>query len=123
MGRVHGTEISDRLPSELVRFVEEMADEEVLKFLRAFVMVGANEEDQTTIGDLVYEMLLWPYVKKAWREAEGSPGVAGRIRMLTDTLRASEAALEADTSRKRRVPRVVNLNAFLEQYTDGSVFA
>ena len=123
MGLVHGPEISDHLPSELVRFVEEMADEEVLKFLRAFVMVGANEEGQTTIGDLVYEMLLWPYVKRAWREAEGSPGVAGRIRMLTDTLRASEADLEAETGRKRRVPRVVNLNAFLEQYAEGSVFA
>ncbi|WP_299649971.1 hypothetical protein [uncultured Tateyamaria sp.] len=123
MAEVPGSNIRDDLPTELHQFIEEMADEEVLIFLRSFIVVGANEKSQTTIGDLVYEMLLWPYVKKVWREAEGSPGVAGRIRMLMDTLRISEAALEAETGRKRRVPRIVNLNAFLEQYAEGSVFA
>lgn len=123
MGRVPGTEIRDNLPTELEQFLEEMAAPDVLRFLRALPMIGANDDEPLRMFDLIYEMRLWPYVVRAWNAADGSPGVAGRVAMISQVMRDAEAALEADSSLKRRVPRVINLTSFLTAYEDGRVFA
>ena len=123
MGRVPGTEIRDNLPAELEKFLEEMAAPDVLRFLRALPMIGANYDEPLRMSDLIYEMRLWPYVVKAWSTAEGSPGVAGRVAMISQVMRDAEVALEADSSLKLRVPRVINLTSFLAAYENGEVFA
>jgi len=123
MGKVQGPDIRDNLPADLEQFLEEMADEEVLRFLRALPMIGANDDQPLRMSDLIYEMRLWPYVVKAWNTAEGSPGIAGRVAMISKVMRDAEAALEADTKLTRRTDRVINLSSFLAAYEDGSVFA
>ena len=122
MGRVPGTEIRGDLPAELEQFLEEMADEDVLRFLRALPMIGANDDQPLRMSDLIYEMRLWPYVIKAWSTADGSPGVAGRVAMISQVMRDAEAALEADTKLTRRIARVINLTNFLTAYEEGRVF-
>ena len=123
MGRVPGTEIRGDLPAELEQFLEEMADNQILCFLRALPMIGANDGETLRMSDLIYEMRLWPYVVKAWNAADGSPGVAGRVAMISQVMRDAEAALEADTKLTRRTARVINLTSFLTAYKDGRVFA
>lgn len=123
MGRVNGPKIRDDLPDELEQFLEEMADQDLLRFLRALPMIGANDDEPLRMSDLIYEMRLWPYVVKAWSTADGSPGVPGRVAMISKVMRDAEAALEADSSLKRRIPRVINLTSFLAAYEDGRVFA
>ncbi|WP_377512839.1 hypothetical protein [Octadecabacter sp. R77987] len=123
MGRVNGPKIRDDLPDELEQFLEEMADQDVLRFLRALPMIGANDDEPLRMSDLIYEMRLWPYVVKAWSTADGSPGVPGRVAMISKVMRDAEEALEADSNLKRRIPRVINLTSFLAAYEDGMVFA
>ncbi len=123
MGRVLGPYIRDDLPADLEQFFEEMADADVLRFLRALPMIGANDDEPLRMSDLIYEMRLWPYVIKAWNAAEGSPGIAGRVAMISRVMRDAEAALEADSNLTRRIPRVINLTSFLRAYATGEVFA
>lgn len=79
-------------------------------------MIGANDDEPFTIEDLTYEALLQPYVLHAWKTVKGEPGIPGRLLQLSQTYRAAEAALERETGRKRRVPRVIDLPAFLDAY-------
>lgn len=97
-------------------FFDSMGSDEVLRFLRTLPVVGAHDEGYFSVEDLVYEALLQTYVVHAWKQIEGDPGVGGRIRQLTQVYKAGEAALERETGRKRRVPRVINLPAFLDAY-------
>lgn len=97
-------------------FFDQMATDELMRFLKSLPVIGTNDEELFTIQDLVYEALLQPYVVQAWKQIEGAPGIGSRIKQLTQVYRAGEAALERDTGRKRRVPRVINLVAFLDAY-------
>lgn len=97
-------------------FFDQMGDEDLLRFLRSLPVIGTNDEEPFTVEDLVYEALLQPYIVHAWKQIEGSPGIGGRIMQLTQVVKYAERALECETGRKRRVPRVINLPAFLDAY-------
>lgn len=98
-------------------FFDRVADEDLLRFLRSLPVIGTNEDEPFTIEDLTYEALLQPYVIRAWKLVDGGPGVAGRIMQITHVYKAAEAALERDTGRKRRIPRMINIAAFMDAYT------
>lgn len=83
-------------------------------------MVAANENGSVTLSDLTYEMWLWPFVKSAWSQVEGSPGIAGRILQLSRVYKKAETEMERMTGERRRVPRVIDLPTFMHIYkTDG----
>jgi len=106
----------DEVAQEAEAFFAEIADDDLLKFLGQLPMVWGNDE-RMTVGDFVYEALLWPYVKQAWKTIEGAPGLAGRMGQLSKVFTKAERELERDTGRIRRVPRVTNLAAFMAAYT------
>jgi len=97
-------------------FFDQMGDEDLLRFLRSLPVIGTNDEEPFTVEDLVYEALLQPYVVQAWKQIKGAPGFGSRLMQLTKVVKYAEQALERETGRKRRVPRVINLPAFLDAY-------
>lgn len=104
------------LSIEVQEFLANLGDEDLLRFFRFLPIVGDNVDEPVTTADLVYEMLLWPYVKRAARLVNGAAGVPGRLKMISDIMQASEQALEKETGRKRRVPRLISLPALLTAY-------
>ena len=101
---------------ETESFFLEIADADLLEFLRQLPMIWGNE-DRMTLGDFIYEAVLWPYVKEAWKTVEGEPGLASRMGQMSKVFTKAERRLERDTGRIRRVPRVTNLAAFMAAYT------
>lgn len=102
---------------EAESFFLEIADADLLGFLGQLPMIWGNDE-RMTVGDFVYEALLWPYVKQAWKTIEGGPGLAGRMGQMSKVFTKAERQLERDTGRIRRVPRVTNLAAFMAAYSE-----
>jgi hypothetical protein len=87
-------------------FLAQMSDTDLLRFLRRLPMVAGMEDGTVTVSDLVYEMRLWGYVKSAWAQVNGQPGVPGRIKHVIGRLCARGApVLERDTGERRRLPR------------------
>lgn len=116
MAEVKGVTLSDVAVADTVAFFEQVADEDLLRFLRSLPVIGTNDDEPFTIEDLTYEALLQPFVIHAWKTVRGSPGIAGRISQLVKVYKTAEKALERETGRKRRVPRVINLPAFMDAY-------
>lgn len=103
-----------------MQFLEIAADEDVLRFMRRLPMIAGHIDGQFTMRDLAYEIELLPYVKIAWREVDGSPGIPGRLRQMADVYRRAEAEFEKETGKKRRLERIIDLPTFVEIYsTDG----
>ncbi|MEM9156509.1 MAG: hypothetical protein AAGB13_15980 [Cyanobacteria bacterium P01_F01_bin.33] len=98
-------------------FLEVVGDEDLLRFLRRLPMVAGHDESEVTLTDLTYEMRLWPFVKSAWSQVEGSPGIAGRILQLSRVYKKAETEMERMTGERRRVPRVIDLPTFMHIYT------
>ncbi|MEL7300876.1 MAG: hypothetical protein AAFM92_10875 [Pseudomonadota bacterium] len=116
MAEVNDVTLTDDAITDAVAFFDEVADEDLLRFLRSLPVIGTNDDEPFTIEDLTYEALLQPYVLHAWKKVSGNPGVAGRIHQLTQVYKTAERALERETGRKRRVARVINLTAFMGAY-------
>ena len=116
MAEVKCVTLSDDAINDAIAFFDQLADEDMLRFLRSLPVVGMHDEEPFTIEDLTYEALLQPYVLHAWKRVPGNPGVAGRIMQVSHVYKAAERALERDTGRRRRVQRVINLPAFLDAY-------
>jgi len=112
----------DEVAQEAEAFFAEIADDDLLKFLSQLPMVWGNDE-RMTVGDFVYEALLWPYVKQAWKTIDGAPGLASRLGQLSKVFSMAEQELERETGRTRRVPRITNLAAFIGAYTNGDLQA
>ena len=110
----------DEVAQEAEAFFAEIADDDLLKFLGQLPMVWGNDE-RMTVGDFVYEALLWPYVKLAWKTIDGAPGLAGRMGQLSKVFSMAEQELERETGRTRRVPRITNLAAFMAAYTSSNL--
>jgi len=102
---------------EAESFFLEIADADLLSFLGQLPMIWGNDE-RMTLGDFIYEAMLWPYVKQAWETVEGAPGLAGRMGQMSKVFIKAERELERDTGRIRRVPRITNLAAFMAAYTE-----
>ena len=117
MAMVDDVALSDKAITDTVSFFDQVADEDLLRFLKSLPVIGANDDEPFTIEDLTYEALLQPFVLHAWKTVRSSPGIAGRISQLVKVYKTAEAALERETGRKRRVPRVINLPAFMDAYT------
>lgn len=117
MGELRMVTLSDDAITDAVAFFDRLAAEDMTRFLKSLPVIGMNETEPFTVGDLIYEALLQPYVLSAWKQIDGGPGVAGRILQLTKVYKAAETALERETGRTRRVPRVINLPAFMNAYT------
>ncbi len=117
MAEVKGMTLSDKTMTDAAGFFDQAADKDLLRFLRSLPVVGANNDAPFTIEDLTYVALLQPYVLHAWKKIAGKPDLPGRIHQLTQVYKAAETALERETGRKRRVPRVINLTAFMDAYT------
>jgi hypothetical protein len=98
-------------------FLAQMSDTDLLRFLRRLPMVAGMEDGTVTVSDLVYEMRLWRYVKSAWAQVNGQPGVPGRIKQISDVYALAERQFERETGERRRLPREINLPSFLELYT------
>jgi len=105
----------DEVAREAEAFFAAIGDDDLLRFLRQLPVVWGNNE-QMTVGDFTYEALLWPYVKHAWKTVDGAPGLAGRMKQLSDVFSQAEQELERETGRTRRAPRVTNLAAFMAAY-------
>lgn len=104
-------------PLDAIRFLELSGDEELLAFLRKLPMVTGHEDGRLSMSDLIFEMRLWPFVKRAWREVEGGPGIPGRLRQLSSVYKKAEAEFERETGIQRRRKRVIDLPTFLNIYS------
>ena len=80
-------------------------------------IVAGTEDGTITIGDLVIEMKLWPFVTEAWAKVDGSPGIPGRLKQVADVYRMAEAQFEREIGERRRSPRVIDLTSFVGVYT------
>ena len=101
-------------------FLERVGDADLLKFLRRLPMVASNSEGPLTLADFIYEMRLWPFVKEAWFEIEGSAGVAGRIIQINRVYKLAAERMHRLTGEQRRVDRMIDVPAFLNAYaSDG----
>lgn len=101
-------------------FLERVGDDDLLKFLRRLPMVASNAEGPLTLSDFIYEMRLWPFVKEAWAEVEGSAGVAGRIIQINRVYKLAAERMRRLTGERRRVDRVIDVPTFLQVYmSDG----
>ncbi|WP_420863476.1 hypothetical protein [Algirhabdus cladophorae] len=98
-------------------FLERVGDDDLLKFLRRLPMVGSNAEGPLTLKDFIYEMRLWPFVKEAWSEVEGSAGVAGRIIQINRVYKLAAERMHQLTGERRRTERMIDVPAFLQAYT------
>jgi len=107
---------ADSVPSA-EQFLRQAGDEDVLRFLRRLPIFAGQEDGRITLSDLIFEMQLWPYVKSAWSEVEGSPGIPGRLLQLTRVYKTAEADFEKETGKTRRLPRVIDLPAFIDVYS------
>lgn len=105
---------------DLYRFLENVGDDDLLKFLRRLPIVVNDTDEPMTMRDLAYEVALWPFIKEAWKKVSGQPGVAGRIKHVMDVVELSQRELERASGGKlvRRHPYKINLAAFLQVYAD-----
>ena len=101
-------------------FVSDVSDDDLLVFLKTLPMAW-SDTDRMKLSDFIYEALLWPYVKHAWNVVQGQPGLAGRLKQLSDVYALAEKQMELDTGRRRRIPRVTNLALFLDAYQRGAL--
>ena len=97
-------------------FLERVGDDDLLKFLRRLPMVANNAEGPITLADFIYEMRLWPFVKEAWSEIEGSAGVAGRIIQINRVYKLAAERMHRLTGERRRVDRMIDVPAVLQAY-------
>lgn len=107
-----------RLDAMTIQFLEAVGDDELLAFLRRLPMVAGTEDGTVTLADLVYEIKLWPFVKTAWDDVDGQPGIAGRLRQVAEVYNRAEAELQSFTGYTRRQPRVIDIPAFLKVYAE-----
>lgn len=98
------------------KFLEAVGDEELLLFLSRLPMVAANDAGSVSMEDLIYEMKIWPFVKQAWSDVEGSPGIPGRLLQLARVYKKAESDFEQLTGETRRHPRVIDLPSFTKFY-------
>jgi len=75
-------------------------------------MAGNAYDEPFTTGDLVYEFMLWPFLKSAWQEIDGSAGLPGRLVQIEKVYDHAEAERRSLSGRTRRLPRRIDLNAF-----------
>lgn len=71
MAEVNDVTLTDDAITDAVAFFEEVADEDLLRFLRSLPVIGTNDDEPFTIEDLTYEALLQPYVLHAWKNVAG----------------------------------------------------
>ena len=116
MANANQAELEQASIQDAVTFFDQVADEDLLRFLRSLPVIAMNDDDFFTIEDLTYEALLQPYVLQAWKTVSGNLAIPGRLKHLTDVYKTAEAALEQDTGRKRRMPRVIDLPRFMDAY-------
>lgn len=102
---------------DAVVFLAQSSDTDLLKFLRRLPMVAGSEDGTITISDLIFEMMLWPYIQTAWTKVDGHPGIPGRLRQIADVYRLAEAELEKETGERRRTPRVISVPEFTKIYS------
>lgn len=98
-------------------FLEIAADDDVLDFLRRLPMVAGQGEDRITMSDLIYELQLWPFVRAAWKQVKGDPGIPGRLVQVKKVYSKAEADFERATGKQRRLKRIIDLPSFLEIYS------
>lgn len=104
------------MPPDFRGFLERASDDELLRFLKRLPVAAGNKGEELSMMDLVFEIRLWPYVVKAWKSVEGSPGIPGRLLQLARVYARAEQALERETGLTRRRPRTIDLDAFMQQY-------
>lgn len=97
-------------------FLEDIGDEELLRFLKRLPMVAANADSKLTLTDLIYEMKLWPFVKEAWHDVPSTPGIAGRILQLNRVYKLAAERMFKLTGERRREDRVIDIPSFLAIY-------
>jgi hypothetical protein len=98
-------------------FLAHASDADLMRFLRRLSMIAGCEDGAMTIEDFIFEAKLWPFVKLAWREIEGQPGIPGRLKQIADVYHMAEAQFEKETGKRRRSPRVIDLPSFVSIYT------
>ncbi|WP_136440722.1 hypothetical protein [Pacificoceanicola onchidii] len=105
-------------PTGTMAFLDRVGDEDLLKFMRRLPMVAWHQSDHPmTMADLIYEIKLWPYVKAAYKENEGSPGVGGRLAQLKDVYARASEMMEQETGEVRSEERLFNFATFLQIYS------
>lgn len=102
---------------DAVSFLEQAGDEDLMRFLRHLPMIAGHEDSKFTLADFVYEIKLWPFVKEAYQVVPGQPGIPGRLAQIAQVYKLAEENLKKLTGEVRRVPRVIDLPAFISIYT------
>lgn len=107
--------------SDSIDFLAGVGDRDLLRFLRRLPTVWGQDNDEMTLSDLIYEMQLWPFVKQAWTEVKGSPGLPGRLAQIVRVYERAEAEFQRETGKTRRQPRAIDFGAFVRLYSEGGL--
>lgn len=111
--------IEPNAPVDAMTFLEQVGDEELLRFLRRLPMVAAHANDRPVrMEDLIYELKLWPFVKDAWRRVPAGRGVANRILQLNRVYKLAAEEMEKLTGETRTSDRVIDVPTFLSLYAN-----
>ncbi|MGL4423847.1 MAG: hypothetical protein ACRCZF_24545 [Gemmataceae bacterium] len=102
---------------DALSFLQHAGSEELLSFLRRLPMIAGNADSKFTLADFIYEVKLWPFVREAWKIVPGQPGIPGRLTQIAQVYKLAGENLKKLTGEIRRVPRVINLEAFIAMYT------
>ena len=102
---------------DAMTFLEQVGDDEILKFMRRLPMIAGCEGGKFILADFIYEVKLWPFVIEAWKAVPGQPGIAGRLQQIDQVYRLASENLKKLTGEERRFPRVIDIAAFVLIYT------
>lgn len=92
------------------------SDESMLNYLSTLPFLAGQEDGTATMTDLIYEIMIMPYVKFYWNTIPSAPGIGGRLKKVNDVYHRAETEFEAMTGRTRRVPRTIDLEVFMQTY-------
>ena len=111
-----GTDDKQGSPDALT-FLNSAGDEELRCFLRRLPIFAGHERGKITLTDLIYEIKLVPFVMDAWRNTEGEMGIPGRLLQFSKIYKKAEAEMERLTGARRRLPRVIDVPSFMDEYS------
>ena len=122
MGRRSGPFGDDAIGAHMspTDFLAAMSDRAVISWLRQFQIVRPDPPRQFTIADFAHACMLEPYLRAAWKEIEGEPGLPGRIAQMQRVYDLAQRRLHRDSA----VPvqnLVIDFPSFARAYADGNL--
>ena len=101
-------------------FLAAASSKELIQWLRQFQVVRPDPPRRLTIKDFTYACMLEPFLKQAWNEIEGSPGLSNRMAQMSRVYDLAQARME----REGGIPRagfIIDFPSFLAAYEAGEI--